>query len=230
MTTELIYCIAGDTLADDFPDVGEALADPDGLLAISGGFDAELLLRAYRQGIFPWNNESSAVLWWSPNPRCVLFPDDLNISRSLRKSLRKSAYTVTFDHAFADVMRACAAPRRDDHDTWITTAVRENYQRLHQLEYAHSVECWVKNKLVGGLYGITMGRVFFGESMFSHLPDTSKICLVHLVRRLRRAGYQVIDCQVYSKHLERLGAKLVARDHFIRLLDKFCDVDVTSPF
>ncbi len=208
--------------ADYLPDVSHALTEPDGLLAIGGVLNPDLLLDVYRKGIFPWYGEGQPVMWWSPDPRCVLFPDDFRISRSLKKSLRKADYNVTFDQAFSDVVRSCAEPRPASPETWITQSIIKNYQLLHESGHAHSVECWHGETLVGGLYGIAIGKIFFGESMFSHTADASKICLAHLVHLVKRLEYVLIDCQVTSEHLKSLGAKLIPRKDFSDILTLSC--------
>ncbi len=207
---------------DDFPDVSCALREPDGLLAVGGDLSEARLLAAYRHGIFPWYSEEQPILWWSPDPRSVLFPRDLHISRSLRKTLRKDMFQVTLDHSFAEVITACSQPRKDGRGTWITDEMREAYLRLHSAGYAHSVECWQGSRLVGGLYGVALGKVFFGESMFSRTSDASKTAFVYLVRQLQRWGFGLIDCQVQSSHLDSLGAGLIPRSRFAGLLDHFC--------
>ena len=206
-----------------FPDVSLALDDPNGLLAIGGDLSPPRLLAAYRHGIFPWFNPGEPILWWSPNPRAVLYPDKIKISRSLRKTLRKNIFTLTTDLAFDDVMRACQAPRITQQGTWITSEMRIAYGRMHELGYAHSVECWKDNELAGGLYGMALGRVFYGESMFSRVTDGSKVALVHLTDKLKEWGYQLIDCQVQSDHLTRLGAEDIPRQQFCALLDQWCE-------
>lgn len=207
----------------DFPDVALALRDPDGLLAVGGDLSIDRLLAAYRRGIFPWYSGDQPVLWWSPDPRSVLFPDKLHVSRSLRKTLRKQEYKITFDTAFADVIRACSQPRADDLGTWITDEMQQAYIRLHQAGHAHSIECWIKDQLAGGLYGVAIGHVFFGESMFSNIPDASKIAFVFLVRQLQRWQFGVIDCQIQTAHLDQFGAELIPRSEFITLLNQFCN-------
>lgn len=208
--------------ADHLPDVSHALTEPDGLLAIGGVLSPSLLLDVYRKGIFPWYGEGQPVMWWSPDPRCVLFPDDFKISRSLRKSLRKAEYVVTFDQAFSDVVRSCAEPRLASPGTWITRSVIKNYQLLHESGHAHSVECWHGETLVGGLYGIAIGKIFFGESMFSRMPDASKICMAHLLHLVKELEYDLIDCQVTSDHLKSLGAKAIPRKDFSNIINKSC--------
>ena len=222
MTTKL-YWPAENIIVDNFPEVSTALAEPNGLVAIGGSLHPQRLLQAYRHGIFPWYCQGQPIMWWSPDPRCVLFPGDLHCSRSLRKSLSKPDLQVTFDHAFNQVITACAhTPRQDSYGTWITPAIMENYQQLHEQGYAHSVECWYQDQLAGGLYGIALGQIFFGESMFSHITDASKISLVHLVHWLKTRDYKVIDCQVESAHLYRLGAKAIPREEFSALLKQYC--------
>ena len=222
ITNNKLYWIAENILSEEFPDISHALSEPDGLLAIGGVLNPNLLLDAYRKGIFPWYSEGQPVMWWSPNPRCVLFPDDLKISRSLKKSIRKDDYVVTFDQAFSDVVKSCAEPRLDSPGTWITQSIIKNYQLLHESGHAHSVECWHGETLVGGLYGIAIGKIFFGESMFSHVADASKICLAHLVHLVEKLEYDLIDCQVTSEHLKSLGAKLIPRNEFSDILANSC--------
>lgn len=213
----------------DFPLVNKALREPDGLLAVGGCLSQYRLLNAYRHGIFPWYNPGDPVLWWSPDPRLVLFPDKLLISRSLRKTLNKNIFSVTFDRAFSEVIAACADPRKDAAGTWITAEIYTAYNRLHQAGFAHSVETWFGDELVGGLYGIALGRVFFGESMFHTKTDASKVAFVTLVKQLKLWDYQLIDCQVHTKHLESFGAQEIDRDYFIKLLDQYCEAPA-KPF
>lgn len=201
-----------------FPDVETALADPNGLLAAGDDLSAERLLAAYRRGIFPWFSAGQPVLWWSPAPRMVLFPAELKVSRSLAKVLRNSAYEIRFDTVFQDVMRACAAPRPGQHGTWITDDMVNAYARLHSLGYAHSVETWVEGELAGGLYGIAIGGMFYGESMFMRRRDASKIALVQLVRQLATRGFGMIDCQMRTGHLASLGGREIPRTEFSQRL------------
>lgn len=212
--------------ADDddspFPDPNEALIELDGLLAAGGSLRPKRLLRAYRLGIFPWFSGNQPILWWSPDPRAVLFPERLKVSRSLRKTLRGGAFKVTLDHAFDETIRACAAPRAEGEGTWITRSMISAYSRLHRLGHAHSVESWQEGRLVGGLYGIAIGQVFFGESMFSRVSDASKVALVTLVERLLSWGYQLIDVQQDTAHLRSLGAETLSRAEFLRLLERHC--------
>jgi leucyl/phenylalanyl-tRNA--protein transferase len=201
-----------------FPDIETALADPNGLLAAGDDLSAERLLAAYRRGIFPWFSAGQPVLWWSPAPRMVLFPAELKVSRSLAKVLRNSAYEIRFDTVFQDVMRACAAPRPGQHGTWITDDMVNAYARLHSLGYAHSVETWVEGELAGGLYGIAIGGMFYGESMFMRRRDASKIALVQLVRQLATRGFGMIDCQMRTGHLASLGGREIPRTEFSQRL------------
>lgn len=217
-----LYWVRDNIIADDFPDMDRALTDPDGLLAIGGDLSPERLLSAYARGIFPWNNDGQPVMWWSPDPRWVLFPRDLIISRSLRKTLNKDIFNVTFDKDFAGVIRMCAAPRKNSDNTWITHGILRNFTRLHQQGFAHSVECWQGDTLAGGLYGVAIGKIFFGESMFSRIADASKVALVHLCGLLDRLNFRLIDCQVYSKHLASLGAIPMARKNFAVILSSYC--------
>jgi leucyl/phenylalanyl-tRNA--protein transferase len=209
----------------EFPDVELALEEPDGLLAIGGDLKPERLLLAYRQGIFPWYNQGQPILWWAPNPRAVLFPEKLKISRSLRKALRNKNFTVTLDQAFSDVVEACSQPRDYDSQpgTWITHEMKQAYKALHQRGAAHSIECWLDGQLVGGLYGVAIGRIFFGESMFTRRSDASKVAFVILAQHLARWGFGAIDCQIHSQHLESLGAENIPRTEFSALLDQYCE-------
>ncbi len=202
-----------------FPPTHLALQEPNGLLAIGGNLTPEWLLHAYSKGIFPWFNPEEPILWWSPNPRSVLFIDKLKIKRSLRKTIQKhhnnQTITVTLDQDFSGVMKACAnAPRKDQAGTWITPAMLSAYTSLHQSGHAHSVEVWQNDQLVGGLYGIAIGKMFFGESMFSHITDGSKIALVALSMQLKAWGFRLIDTQIESEHLNSLGAMNISREQF----------------
>jgi len=206
----------------DFPDVEQALREPDGLLAFGGRLDTACLLSAYRKGIFPWYNEGEPILWWSPNPRTVLFPSEFKTSRSLRKRITSGKFKITFDSAFDRVIAACAEPRADQSGTWIDVAMMRAYRQLHQLGHAHSVESWIDGELVGGLYGIAIGRVFFGESMFSRVTDASKVATHHLVQQLLEWEFTLIDCQVHTQHLASLGAREIERRDFTALLNQWC--------
>ena len=192
-----------------------SLADPGGLLAIGGDLSTRRLLLAYANGIFPWYSDESPILWWSPDPRLVLFPDEFKISHSLRRVLKKHLFTVTMDRAFGEVIRACARSRIE---TWITGEMIEAYTYLHRLGYAHSFETWHAGALVGGLYGIALGRAFFGESMFSSMSNASKVALVHLVQFAIDMEVEFIDCQTATEHLKRLGAREISRPEFMDLL------------
>ncbi len=205
-----------------FPALDQALQEPNGLLAVGGCLSPQRLVQAYQNGIFPWYNEDDPILWWSPNPRLVLFPDRLKVSRSLQKTLRKTTFSIRCNQDFAQVMQQCAAPRCDGHGTWINSEMFDAYQRLHRLGIAHSIEAWQDDQLVGGLYGLAIGQVFFGESMFHHCRDASKVAFVHLVSQLRASGFQLIDCQVKSEHLLSLGAEEIPRQAFKELLDTYC--------
>lgn len=201
-----------------FPSVDEAEREPDGLLAIGGDLSMPRLLDAYRRGIFPWFNEGQPILWWSPDPRTVFLPERLRLSRSLRKAIRNRGYRVSISEAFGSVIRACAEPRAGTKGTWITWEMRKAYETLHSHGHAHSVEVWKDHQLVGGLYGVLLGRVFFGESMFSRERDTSKIALAHLCTHFHQLGGELVDCQVYSDHLASLGAVTIPRREFVRLV------------
>jgi len=202
-----------------FPPVRSALEEPNGLLAAGGDLSPERLLDAYRRGIFPWYSEGDPILWWSPDPRMVLFPRELKISRSLGKTLRNRRYETRFDSAFEEVIKSCAAPRKGEAGTWISGAMMAAYLELHRLGHAHSVETWIDGDLAGGLYGVAVGRVFFGESMYSRVRDASKIALAALVAHLDSAGFGLIDCQMHTRHLETLGAREIPRARFSRLLE-----------
>jgi leucyl/phenylalanyl-tRNA--protein transferase len=219
--TEPLYWVRDRRLAADFPPLAHALDDPDGLLAIGGDLAPARLLEAYRRGIFPWYADGQPILWWSPDPRMVLAPDQIHVSRSLAKRLRNGGFELSFDRDFAGVIDACAAPRGRHGGTWITPAMRDAYLALHARGHAHSIECWHDGRLCGGLYGVALGRVFFGESMFSRTPDASKVAFVHLARALAAWGYQIIDCQVHTAHLARLGAWPMPRARFAACLRRW---------
>lgn len=201
-----------------FPPVEQAT--PEGLLAIGGDLSSERLLDAYRRGIFPWYSAGQPILWWSPDPRAILYLDQFRISRSLRKRLRKKTFSLSFDRCFRKVVESCAAPRKKDPvgGTWITREMISAYDHLHAMGYAHSVECWHDNRLVGGLYGLAIGRGFFGESMFTVMTDASKVALAGLVGCLSRWGFSFIDCQLSSPHILSLGAIEIPRAEFLREL------------
>lgn len=216
-----MYLLNPNSAELSFPPVEHA--SPEGLLAAGGDLSAPRLLEAYRQGIFPWYSAGQPILWWSPDPRAVLFPEKVKISRSLKKTLRKGAFSVTSDLAFRQVMLACAGPRKSESGTWITDEMVEAYSRLHDQGYAHSVEVWADDELAGGLYGVGIGHVFFGESMFTRVTDASKVAMVALCRQLQRWGFTLIDCQVASPHLFTLGAEEIPRNQFRELLTKAVD-------
>lgn len=201
-----------------FPSPNLALKEPNGLLAFGGDLSPERLLLAYEQGIFPWFNEDEPPLWWSPAPRMVLYPADIKISRSLNKRLKREEFQVSFDTCFAKVINQCAISRQATTGTWISADIQTAYNQLHQQGYAHSVEVWQDKQLVGGLYGLALGGIFFGESMFSQVSDASKIALVKLSQHLQQQGFSLIDCQVYSDHLASLGAAEISRELFLQTL------------
>jgi len=205
--------------ADSFPPLELALAEPNGLLCAGADLAPATLLCAYRQGIFPWYSAGQPILWWSPDPRMVLVPGEFRISRSLRRTLRRGAYRIRLDSNFPAVIRACASTRRKGQSgTWITTAMQSAYCGLYELGYAHSVETWVDETLVGGIYGLAIGRMFYGESMFSHAANASKIALAHLARHLAARGYGLIDCQMNTPHLASHGGREIPRHDFIARL------------
>ncbi|HKH60084.1 MAG TPA: leucyl/phenylalanyl-tRNA--protein transferase [Flavitalea sp.] len=194
------------------------LAEPDGLLAVGGDLSTERLLMAYRSGIFPWY-EGEHILWWCPDPRFILFPDELKVSKSMKVLLKRQAFEFTINKAFTEVINSCKTiPRKEQDGTWITDDVKKAYNRLHQLGFAHSAEVWQNGLLVGGLYGVRLGRIFFGESMFSKTSNASKYAFISYVQHLKTEGVQLVDCQVYTEHLESLGAKMIPRQIFMQEL------------
>ena len=201
---------------DPLPPVERALYEPNGLLAAGGGLSTTRLLEAYSSGIFPWFSDGDPILWWCPDPRTVLATDRVHISRSLRRRLRQGHYEVTFDRAFADVMRACAMPRKHQPGTWLLPSMQRAYQRLHDMGVAHSIEIWMDGELAGGLYGVALGRMFFGESMFTRRTDGSKMAIALLAAQLARWNVPWIDCQLRTEHLESLGATEIPRREFVR--------------
>jgi leucyl/phenylalanyl-tRNA--protein transferase len=203
---------------DPFPPVEEALREPNGLLAAGGDLSVPRLIDAYAHGIFPWFSDGDPLLWWSPDPRMVLMTDELHVSRSLGRLLRSSPYVVTFDRAFRDVVAGCAGPRAHGEGTWITSEMAAAYERLAERGYAHSVEVWAADELAGGLYGVALGRMFYGESMFSRRTGASKVALAHLVEHLGPRGVEMIDCQMSTAHLASLGAREMPRAEFLRRL------------
>ncbi|GAA5169952.1 MULTISPECIES: leucyl/phenylalanyl-tRNA--protein transferase [Halomonadaceae] len=204
-----------------FPDLDLALDEPNGLLAAGGALTSEWLVAAYRRGVFPWFSDGQPILWWSPDPRMVLFPDEVRVRRSLAKRLRNAGFEITRDQAFDTVIAACAGLRSGAEGTWITAPMQAAYQRLHRLGHAHSVEVWRGGRLVGGLYGVALGHAFFGESMFSRESDASKVALVHLARHLQASGGGLIDCQMHTPHLASLGGRDIARDRFLVYLEQY---------
>ena len=209
--------------SNEFPSLSKALRNPNGLLAAGGDLSPERLIQAYRHGCFPWYQDGQPILWWSPDPRTVLLPDQLHISRSMAKLLRQGRYRVSFDEAFTQVIHACAAPRSYANETWITREIQDAYITLHERGIAHSVEVWQENQLVGGLYGLAMGQLFFGESMFSRVDNASKIGFVTLTQHLQEWGFVLIDCQMPTQHLISLGAHSISRSEFADYLRKHLD-------
>ena len=208
----------------DFPPAAQALKEPEGLLAVGGCLTSKRIVNAYKHGIFPWFLPGEPILWWSPDPRLVLFPDRLKISRSLKKTINRKEYSVSFDTVYADVISACAScPRKDAEGTWITAEINQAYNELFNQGIAHSIETWKDGELVGGLYGLALGKVFYGESMFHHQTDASKVAFVKLVELLKEWDYQLIDCQVHTVHLISLGAEQIARQEFLDILVRFCN-------
>ncbi len=206
-----------------FPPADQALAEPNGLLAAFGCLSPERLIQAYRQGVFPWYNPDEPILWWSPNPRMVLFPTNIRISKSLKKQINQKVFHTTFDTAFPDVIRGCSEARHYTDQTWISNEIFEAYQKLFDLGYAHSIETWAGDELAGGLYGVAIGRVFYGESMFFRKSNASKVAFIFLSSLLQSWGYKLIDCQVSTAHLTSFGAEMISRNQFLNYLDNYCD-------
>lgn len=212
-----------------FPPLETALTEPDGLLAAGGDLSQARLIRAYSEGIFPWYSSGEPVLWWSPDPRFVLFPEQIKLSRSLQKNVRNTAFEIRMDTDFEQVISSCSSqPRKDQPGTWITDEMRQAYIDMHHAGHAHSVECWHNDKLVGGLYGIHTGQVFCGESMFSRESNASKISLVHLCRFLSFHGFKVIDSQIYTQHMERLGGVMISRNDYVHILKQTHNVNMPA--
>lgn len=211
------YLPAGQLL--DFPAIEQALTDKDanGLLCAGGDLSPERLMLAYQQGIFPWYSEAEPILWWSPDPRAVIFAEDMHISRSTQRSINQGAFEIRHNTAFMDVVKGCAAPRAQQAETWILPEMMQAYEKLHQLGHAHSYECWHKEQLVGGVYGIKVNSVFCGESMFSAMNNASKVALIHIAQL---PEYQLIDCQIANPHLQSLGATTISRAEFVALLNQ----------
>ena len=199
-----------------FPPV--ELAEPNGILAVGGDLSVERLIAAYRQGIFPWFSEGSPILWWSPDPRFVLYPNEIKISRSMKRVMSRNFFSVTYDAAFRDVIGNCRRQRKDQSSTWITDEMEEAYIELHVMGFAHSVETWHNGVLAGGLYGVSIGKMFFGESMFTNISNASKAALITLSVKLQSLGFDCIDCQVYTEHLDSMGGRSIPRDDFINLI------------
>lgn len=206
-----------------FPHIDDALVEPEGLLAAGGDLGSARLIEAYRRGIFPWYDDGQPILWWSPDPRCVLRPREFHVSRSLRRALRKSSMEIRFNTVFSDVIRACAEPRPSQTGTWITADMIVAFERLHDEGWAHSIEVWDGGELAGGIYGIAIGRMFFGESMFSRLTNASKFGLLALSRIMSDEGFALLDCQVVSAHLTTLGARMIPRSEFAAILAEACE-------
>lgn len=210
--------IPEDAPADSFPPVAQALVQPNGLLCAGGDLSVERLITAYQQGIFPWYGEDEPLLWWSPNPRTLISTDSFHVSRSMRRFLKQHPYRISIDQAFAETISACAAPRAQSAETWITDEMRDAYIALHTAGHAHSLEIWEDNELVGGIYGVAVGGAFCGESMFSRRTNTSKLALWTLLQQLNRWGFTVFDCQLWNDHLASLGAYELNRDDYIQQL------------
>ena len=222
MKNQRLYWIDPSSPPTAFPGLEAALDEPEGLLAVGGDLSSERLLTAYERGIFPWYVDGQPILWWSPNPRCVLDPDRFHVSRRLARDLRRSPWTVTANRAFGDVIAACAEPRESQDGTWITDDMIDAYRRLHDEGWAHSVEVWNDERLVGGIYGIAIDRMFFGESMFSRETNASKAAFLALCRWGMDRGIELVDCQVESPHLLTLGATTLPRREFASVLRELC--------
>ncbi len=214
--------LAADDEITDFPEVGTALREPDGLLMAGGNLSPGRLLSAYRSGIFPWYEEGEPILWWSPDPRCIIWPENIRITRSLRKTIRSEKYEITDNLAYREVMKQCGALRNNSSGTWVTEDMINAYCKLHEYGFARSLEVWMGPRLVGGLYGIQLGTVFIGESMFSHESDASKVALVHLAQC---GKYDLIDCQLENPHLVSMGSQTISRDRYIGYLQRFGDLE-----
>jgi leucyl/phenylalanyl-tRNA---protein transferase len=211
-----------------FPPIERAMVEPNGLLAAGGDLSVERLLDAYSHGIFPWYSGDQPILWWSPDPRMVLFVDEFKLARSLRRTIDKRRFEIRVDSAFLAVVQGCAAPRDGHAGTWITAEIAAAYHRLHRCGHAHSVEAWADGELAGGLYGVAVGRMFFGESMFARVTDASKVALAHLVDILRRQDVPLIDCQQQTSHLARLGARPIRRREFAAALSRLVNSTATT--
>ena len=225
MTSNRVAWLSPTDPPDSFPHIESALREPDGLLAAGGDLSTERLLLAYRSGIFPWYEEGQPILWWSPDPRCVVRPSEFHVSRRLRQYASRSTLTLSFNRAFEKVIEACAGSRKSQQGTWITADIMNAYKQLHADGWAHSVEVWDGEELVGGIYGLSIGRVFFGESMFSRQDNASKFALLGLCSILAKNDFELLDCQVLSQHLLTLGARLITRAEFSEILRGFCATD-----
>ncbi len=223
MSNRRVVWLSEDDLPEAFPPVENALREPDGLLAAGGDLTVERLLAAYRRGIFPWYEEGQPLLWWSPDPRCVFLPGDFRLARRLRRELQRSSAEIRINTVFDEVVRACAGPRRYHAGTWITRDMMQAYTALHEAGWAHSVEIWEDGSLIGGLYGLAIGRAMFGESMFSRKSNASKVALLLLDNMLAGGIFGILDCQVRSSHLVSLGASLMPREDFTQALDDLCE-------
>ena len=230
MNARIMLPWLGDEPDAPFPSTSEALDEPNGLLAAGGDLSPERLLNAYRHGIFPWYSDGNPILWWSPAPRCVIVPENVHLSRRTRRRHNNGAYRMTLNRAFDDVIAACAAPRPYEDGTWITGEMERAYRRMHRLGHAHSLEVWLDGELAGGIYGLLIGAVFFGESMFSRLTDGSKIALVALCRHLEQSGVELLDCQVGNSHLFSMGAHEMPREVFEQKLSELTVKDIGQPF
>jgi leucyl/phenylalanyl-tRNA--protein transferase len=222
MTNQRVAWLSPTDPPDAFPDIANAMLEPDGLLAAGGDLSSDRLLCAYRKGIFPWFDEGQPILWWSPDPRCVLRPTEIHVSNRLRRSIAASEATLSINQSFPEVVRACAGPRRSEQGTWITPEMISAYETLHAEGWAHSIEVRAGDELVGGLYGLAIGRVFFGESMFSHQANASKLAMLGLCRILAGEQFDFLDCQVESQHLITMGATVIPRREFAARLEKAC--------
>jgi len=214
--------LAPDDELTDFPEVSNALSEPDGLLMAGGNLSPKRLMNAYRSGIFPWYEEGEPILWWSPDPRCIIWPDSIRVTRSLEKTIRSGKYEVTDNLAYREVMKQCGAPRANSNGTWVTDAMIDAYCKLHEFGFARSLEVWMGPRLVGGLYGIQLGRLFIGESMFSRERDASKVALTHLARS---GKYDLIDCQLENPHLVSMGSQTISREQYIDYLHRYGDLE-----
>jgi len=216
-------------LDDDFPPASDALSEPNGLLAAGADLSAERLIHAYKSGIFPWYSDDQPILWWSPNPRCVVFPEHIHVSKSLKKHIRKHRPQLTFNQAFDQVIHYCSRPTTEE-GTWITDEMMAAYTQLHHMGVAHSVEVWQNDNLIGGLYGLAIGKCFFGESMFSLASNASKVALTGLTKQLKQWGYKLIDCQVESPHLLSMGANCIPRHEFLAILERYVNQPCQHPW